>query len=172
MASDGNLKTWVSDKLMSLLGYSQSMLVLYVIKLSKQATSPADVVSSRSLKYHHQVQHVHLLRKSSTGFHGIMLEIVVFHMEISFKLQILEIITWVFNEQSNKFKKQIHTKDTRKKRKKFNRDQRMEPDLAGINRDLTLPGIEAPVKLQPDLRKSKSDDEIETKTNEPTKQIQ
>ncbi|GMN54249.1 hypothetical protein TIFTF001_023378 [Ficus carica] len=45
MASDGNLKTWVSDKLMSLLGYSQSTLVQYVIGLSKQATSPADVVS-------------------------------------------------------------------------------------------------------------------------------
>ncbi|EXC33541.1 Putative pre-mRNA-splicing factor ATP-dependent RNA helicase DHX16 [Morus notabilis] len=45
MASDGNLKTWVSDKLMSLLGYSQSTLVQYVIGLSKQAASPADVVS-------------------------------------------------------------------------------------------------------------------------------
>ncbi|XP_062116659.1 pre-mRNA-splicing factor ATP-dependent RNA helicase DEAH1 [Humulus lupulus] len=45
MGSDGNLKTWVSDKLMSLLGYSQSTLVQYVIGLSKQANSPADVVS-------------------------------------------------------------------------------------------------------------------------------
>ena len=73
MASDGNLKTWVSDKLMSLLGYSQSTLVQYVIGLckllrahtaklfsffpltkkygnfgfivAKQATSSADVVS-------------------------------------------------------------------------------------------------------------------------------
>lgn len=35
MASDGNLKTWVSDKLMSLLGYSQSTLVQYVIGLCK-----------------------------------------------------------------------------------------------------------------------------------------
>ncbi|PON70343.1 PWI domain containing protein [Trema orientale] len=45
MGSDGNLKTWVSDKLMSLLGYSQSTIVQYVIGLSKQANSPADVVS-------------------------------------------------------------------------------------------------------------------------------
>ncbi|EXB54269.1 hypothetical protein L484_013999 [Morus notabilis] len=45
----------------------------------------------------------------------------------------------------------------------------METDLAGINRDLTLLEIEAPVKLQPDLRKSKSEDEIETKTNEPNR---
>ncbi|EXC30872.1 hypothetical protein L484_028051 [Morus notabilis] len=43
----------------------------------------------------------------------------------------------------------------------------MEPDLAEINRDLTLSEIEAPVKLQPDLRKLKSKDEIEMKTNEP-----
>ncbi|XP_045825169.1 pre-mRNA-splicing factor ATP-dependent RNA helicase DEAH1-like isoform X1 [Trifolium pratense] len=44
MASDDNLKTWVSDKLMSLLGYSQPTVVQYMIGLSKQATSPADLV--------------------------------------------------------------------------------------------------------------------------------
>ncbi|KAG6687002.1 hypothetical protein I3842_11G049200 [Carya illinoinensis] len=44
MGSENNLKTWVSDKLMSLLGYSQPTLVQYVIGLSKQAVSPADVL--------------------------------------------------------------------------------------------------------------------------------
>ncbi|KAK2387739.1 pre-mRNA-splicing factor ATP-dependent RNA helicase DEAH1 [Trifolium repens] len=44
MASDDNLKTWVSDKLMSLLGYSQPTVVQYMIGLSKQATSPGDLV--------------------------------------------------------------------------------------------------------------------------------
>lgn len=39
----GDLKTWVSDKLMSLLGYSQPTLVQYVISLSKKAKSPSDV---------------------------------------------------------------------------------------------------------------------------------
>ncbi|KAJ1406256.1 RNA helicase, DEAD-box type, Q motif [Sesbania bispinosa] len=43
MGSDDNLKTWVSDKLMSLLGYSQPTVVQYMIGLSKQATSPADL---------------------------------------------------------------------------------------------------------------------------------
>ncbi|XP_065851591.1 pre-mRNA-splicing factor ATP-dependent RNA helicase DEAH1-like [Euphorbia lathyris] len=41
----GDLKTWVSDKLMSLLGYSQATVVQYVIGLSKQADSPADVLT-------------------------------------------------------------------------------------------------------------------------------
>ncbi|CAL5201828.1 unnamed protein product [Lathyrus oleraceus] len=44
MAGDDNLKTWVSDKLMSLLGYSQPTVVQYMIGLSKQATSPADLM--------------------------------------------------------------------------------------------------------------------------------
>ncbi|CAK8572444.1 unnamed protein product [Lathyrus sativus] len=44
MANDDNLKTWVSDKLMSLLGYSQPTVVQYMIGLSKQATSPADLM--------------------------------------------------------------------------------------------------------------------------------
>ncbi|KAK7304676.1 hypothetical protein VNO77_42561 [Canavalia gladiata] len=44
MGSDDNLKTWVSDKLMSLLGYSQPTVVQYMIGLSKQARSPDDLV--------------------------------------------------------------------------------------------------------------------------------
>ncbi|KHN21835.1 Pre-mRNA-splicing factor ATP-dependent RNA helicase-like protein cdc28 [Glycine soja] len=43
MGSD-SLKTWVSDKLMPLLGYSQPTVVQFVIGLSKQATSPAHLV--------------------------------------------------------------------------------------------------------------------------------
>ncbi|KAK7301562.1 hypothetical protein RJT34_12429 [Clitoria ternatea] len=43
MASDESLKTWVSDKLMSLLGYSQPTVVQYMIGLSKQASSPDDL---------------------------------------------------------------------------------------------------------------------------------
>ncbi|CAL0329722.1 unnamed protein product [Lupinus luteus] len=42
---DDNMKTWVSDKLMSILGYSQPTVVQYMIGLSKQATSPSDLVS-------------------------------------------------------------------------------------------------------------------------------
>ncbi|KAI3463896.1 hypothetical protein Pfo_020559 [Paulownia fortunei] len=41
----GDLKTWVSDKLMSLLGYSQSTVVQYVITLSKKASSPSEIVN-------------------------------------------------------------------------------------------------------------------------------
>ncbi|KAK8945605.1 putative pre-mRNA-splicing factor ATP-dependent RNA helicase [Platanthera guangdongensis] len=44
MAIDGNLKTWVSDKLMSLMGYSKSVVVQYVIRLSKESSSPADLM--------------------------------------------------------------------------------------------------------------------------------
>ncbi|XP_043706537.1 pre-mRNA-splicing factor ATP-dependent RNA helicase DEAH1 [Telopea speciosissima] len=44
MPDESNLKTWVSDKLMTLLGYTQPTVVQYVIGLSKQASSPADVV--------------------------------------------------------------------------------------------------------------------------------
>lgn len=43
MDSEDNLKTWVSDKLISLLGYSQPAVVQYVIGLSKQALSSADL---------------------------------------------------------------------------------------------------------------------------------
>ncbi|KAL9170487.1 hypothetical protein ABFS82_04G147700 [Erythranthe guttata] len=41
----GDLKTWVSDKLMALLGYSQATVVQYVITLSKKASSPSDIVN-------------------------------------------------------------------------------------------------------------------------------
>ncbi|KAK4482599.1 hypothetical protein RD792_009763 [Penstemon davidsonii] len=41
----GDLKTWVSDKLMSLLGYSQPNVVQYVIALSKKASSPSEIVN-------------------------------------------------------------------------------------------------------------------------------
>lgn len=41
----GDLKTWVSDKLMSLLGYSQPTVVQYVITLSKKASSPAEIIN-------------------------------------------------------------------------------------------------------------------------------
>ncbi|KAL2971452.1 hypothetical protein AAZX31_15G197300 [Glycine max] len=44
MESDDSLKTWVSDKLMSLLGYSQPTVVQYMIRLSKQVISPAHLV--------------------------------------------------------------------------------------------------------------------------------
>ncbi|KAI9157058.1 hypothetical protein LWI28_016246 [Acer negundo] len=44
MGSENSLKTWVSDKLMSLLGYSQPTVVQYVIGLTKQAVSVADVL--------------------------------------------------------------------------------------------------------------------------------
>ncbi|PIA63011.1 hypothetical protein AQUCO_00200792v1 [Aquilegia coerulea] len=44
MSDDKNLKTWVSDKLMSLLGYSQPTLVQFVIRLAKEGSSPANVV--------------------------------------------------------------------------------------------------------------------------------
>lgn len=43
MASN-DLKTWVSDKLMVLLGYSQITLVNYVIVKAKQSKSPAELV--------------------------------------------------------------------------------------------------------------------------------
>ncbi|KAK6250036.1 hypothetical protein SCA6_004041 [Theobroma cacao] len=44
MGSESNLKTWVSDKLMSLLDYSQPTLVQYIIGLAKQAASPTDLL--------------------------------------------------------------------------------------------------------------------------------
>ncbi|KAK9116542.1 hypothetical protein Sjap_015489 [Stephania japonica] len=48
MADDSNLRTWVSDQLMSLLGYSQPAVVKYVIGLTKQASSPADLMGKLS----------------------------------------------------------------------------------------------------------------------------
>uniref|UniRef100_A0A0E0EKA9 RNA helicase n=1 Tax=Oryza meridionalis TaxID=40149 RepID=A0A0E0EKA9_9ORYZ len=44
MASDGQLRDWVSDKLMSLLGYSKSVVVQYVIRLAKECSSTGDLV--------------------------------------------------------------------------------------------------------------------------------
>ncbi|XP_058070321.1 pre-mRNA-splicing factor ATP-dependent RNA helicase DEAH1-like isoform X2 [Magnolia sinica] len=44
MADESYLKTWVSDKLISLMGYSQPAVVKFVIGLSKTSSSPADVV--------------------------------------------------------------------------------------------------------------------------------
>ncbi|XP_040371271.1 pre-mRNA-splicing factor ATP-dependent RNA helicase DEAH1 [Rosa chinensis] len=44
MESESNLKTWVSDKVMTLLGYSQPIIVQHIIAVTKQATSPASVV--------------------------------------------------------------------------------------------------------------------------------
>ncbi|KAG8388743.1 hypothetical protein BUALT_Bualt02G0157000 [Buddleja alternifolia] len=41
----GDLKTWVSDRLMTLLGYSQPTVVQYVITLSKKASSPSEIVN-------------------------------------------------------------------------------------------------------------------------------
>ncbi|CDP18398.1 unnamed protein product [Coffea canephora] len=42
----GDLRAWVSDKLMSLLGYSQPTVVQYVISITKKAASPAEVVNT------------------------------------------------------------------------------------------------------------------------------
>lgn len=41
----GDLKKWVSDRLISLLGYSQGTVVQYVISISKNASSPAEIVN-------------------------------------------------------------------------------------------------------------------------------
>ncbi|GJN12821.1 hypothetical protein PR202_ga31135 [Eleusine coracana subsp. coracana] len=46
MASDGQLKEWVSDKLMTLLGYSKSVVVQYVIRLGLVCVYPAKECSS------------------------------------------------------------------------------------------------------------------------------
>nr|POE90861.1 putative pre-mrna-splicing factor atp-dependent rna helicase deah6 [Quercus suber] len=45
-----SLKAWVSDQLISLLGYSQPTLVQYVIALAKQATSTGDLVNKLSVE--------------------------------------------------------------------------------------------------------------------------
>ncbi|KAK9947890.1 hypothetical protein M0R45_003488 [Rubus argutus] len=44
MESQNNLKTWVSDRVMTLLGYSQPLIVHHIIAVTKRATSPAGVV--------------------------------------------------------------------------------------------------------------------------------
>ncbi|CAN6452456.1 unnamed protein product [Victoria cruziana] len=44
MGDDAQLRTWVSEKLFSLLGYSQPAVVTFVLGISKRSTSPTDVV--------------------------------------------------------------------------------------------------------------------------------
>ncbi|KAI3869229.1 hypothetical protein MKX03_021455 [Papaver bracteatum] len=43
MAGDGDLKIWVSDKLMSIVNFSQATVIQYVIGLAKQASSASDL---------------------------------------------------------------------------------------------------------------------------------
>lgn len=45
MADESHLKTWVSDKLISLIGYSNGIVAQYVIRSAKESTSPSDLVS-------------------------------------------------------------------------------------------------------------------------------
>ncbi|KAL6558599.1 hypothetical protein OROMI_018949 [Orobanche minor] len=40
----GDLKKWVSDSLISLLGYSQPTVIQFVITLSKKASAPSEIV--------------------------------------------------------------------------------------------------------------------------------
>ncbi|XP_038700417.1 pre-mRNA-splicing factor ATP-dependent RNA helicase DEAH1-like isoform X2 [Tripterygium wilfordii] len=51
MVSESDLKTWVSDKLFSLLGYSQSAVVQYIVAMTKQATTPMDVLGKLLEEY-------------------------------------------------------------------------------------------------------------------------
>ncbi|CAB4288320.1 unnamed protein product [Prunus armeniaca] len=44
METHSNLKTWISDNLMALLGYSNIVVVQFIIRLTNVATSPAGVV--------------------------------------------------------------------------------------------------------------------------------
>lgn len=39
-----NLETWISDNLMALLGYSNIVVVQFIIRLTKEATSPTGVM--------------------------------------------------------------------------------------------------------------------------------
>ncbi|CAA7395462.1 unnamed protein product [Spirodela intermedia] len=46
MASDDKLlRQWVSDQLMTLMGYSEPLVVKYIIRISKEASSPAEIIS-------------------------------------------------------------------------------------------------------------------------------
>ncbi|XP_010939275.1 pre-mRNA-splicing factor ATP-dependent RNA helicase DEAH1 isoform X1 [Elaeis guineensis] len=45
MSNESHLKTWVEDKLMSLMGYSKSVVVQYVIRLAKESSSPDTLMS-------------------------------------------------------------------------------------------------------------------------------
>ncbi|GLT46148.1 hypothetical protein SLA2020_199250 [Shorea laevis] len=44
MAIDSNWKAWISDRLISLLGYYQPVIAQYIVALAKQARSAADVL--------------------------------------------------------------------------------------------------------------------------------
>lgn len=44
MSNESHLKTWVEDKLMSLMGYSKSVVVQYVVRLAKESSSPATLM--------------------------------------------------------------------------------------------------------------------------------
>ncbi|KAF8365081.1 hypothetical protein HHK36_032912 [Tetracentron sinense] len=50
MRDEGNLKTWVSDKLDVAFGILSAYVVQYVIGLSKQASSPAEVLYQKQEK--------------------------------------------------------------------------------------------------------------------------
>ena len=67
-SSSDSLKTWVSDQLMSMLGYSQPTLVQYVIALAKQATSTGGLVNKLSVE-------CGSLSSSSDTLHGFAEEI-------------------------------------------------------------------------------------------------
>ena len=45
-SSSSSARTWCSDALHSLLGYSDSSLSSYLISIAKSARSPADIVST------------------------------------------------------------------------------------------------------------------------------
>ena len=45
MAIESSLKTWVSDKLMSLAEYSAAVVTQYIIKLSEMSSSPNDLMT-------------------------------------------------------------------------------------------------------------------------------
>ncbi|KAF3784302.1 hypothetical protein EJ110_NYTH30638 [Nymphaea thermarum] len=44
MGDDAQLRTWVSEKLLSILGYSQPAVVTFIIEIAKKSASPTSVV--------------------------------------------------------------------------------------------------------------------------------
>ncbi|KAK6925089.1 DEAD-box helicase, OB fold [Dillenia turbinata] len=66
MGSESNLKAWVSDKLISILGYSLPPVVQYIIALSKQVSSPADAVGK--LHYQKQEREAAMLAKMQKSY--------------------------------------------------------------------------------------------------------
>ncbi|KAF3784305.1 hypothetical protein EJ110_NYTH30650 [Nymphaea thermarum] len=44
MGDDAQLRTWVSEKLFSILGYSQPAVVTFIIEIAKKSDSPTNVV--------------------------------------------------------------------------------------------------------------------------------